>query len=413
MFKKAPHVGDVILSTEKEKLDNLFKMLIGIIDERKKLFVDYNGSYDFYINHGGKQIPTIIVMINNVEGFLDTYNEYEELIGQITRDCLKYGVIFILSTNGPNTVRYRLRQNFKQNVVLQFNDASDYGTIISGVRKKEPSKVYGRGLIQLEGIYEFQTAYAYKEEKLTEYIKIICDKLQTICEYKAKNVPILPEVVTGSLLKNSFVNLQKIPVGINKETLEISTINLSLTGIYTVTGEDISSNTAFLENWLKLLQSREGIKCHVIDGNSILNANNLKNINYNSSDNLEKTLNSIYEDTNAVHICMILSINNILNKMSVTDKSKITELLDKVKLSSNVKIIVVDTIDSIKAINFETWFKSNVSLSDGIWLGNGIANQFTLKVTTNSRILRAEVEPNFGYVITKGKAALTKWITEE
>lgn len=110
---------------------------------------------------------------------------------------------------------------------------------------------------------------------------------------------------------------------------------------------------------------------------------------------------------------MILSINNILNKMSVTDKSKITELLDKVKLSSNVKIIVVDTIDSIKAINFETWFKSNVSLSDGIWLGNGIANQFTLKVTTNSRILRAEVEPNFGYVITKGKAALTKWITEE
>ena len=43
----------------------------------------------------------------------------------------------------------------------------------------------------------------------------------------------------------------------------------------------------------------------------------------------------------------------------------------------------------------------------------GIANQFTLKVTTSSRVLRAEVETNFGYVITKGKAALTKWITEE
>ena len=54
--------------------DNLFKMLNQIIEERKKLFVDYNGSYDFYINHGGKQIPSIIVMINNVEGFLDTYN---------------------------------------------------------------------------------------------------------------------------------------------------------------------------------------------------------------------------------------------------------------------------------------------------------------------------------------------------
>lgn len=413
MFRNTPHVGDVILSTEKEKIDNLFKMLSEIIDERKKLFVDYNGSYDFYINHGGKQIPTIIVMINNVEGFLDTYNEYEELIGQITRDCLKYGVIFILSTNGPNTVRYRLRQNFKQNVVLQFNDPSDYGSVIPGVRKKEPSKVYGRGLILLEGIYEFQTAYAYKEEKLTEYVKIICEKLQTICEYKAKKVPTLPEVVTSSLLKDSFVNLQKVPVGVNKETLEISTINLSTTGIYTITGEDISSNTAFLESWLKLLQTREEIKCHVIDANGILNPNNLENINYNNSDNLEETLNAIYEDTSKVHICMILNVSNILNKLSVSDKGKITRLLDKVKLTSNVKFIMVDTIDSIKTISFEAWFKTNVSLSEGIWLGNGIANQFTLKVTTNSRILRAEVEPNFGYVITKGKAALTKWITEE
>ena len=413
MFRNAPHVGDVILSTEKEKIDNLFKMLNQIIEERKKLFVDYNGSYDFYINHGGKQIPSIIVMINNVEGFLDTYNEYEELMGQITRDCLKYGVIFILSTNGPNTVRYRLRQNFKQNVVLQFNDASDYGTIIAGVRKKEPSKVYGRGLISLEGIYEFQTAYAYKEEKLTEYVKIICEKLQTICEYQAKSVPILPEVVTSSLLKNSFVNLQQVPVGVNKETLAISTINLTTTGMYTITGEDISSNTQFLETWMKLLQSRDGITCHVIDANNILNKNNLGNIKCSDAEQLEDTLNEIYEDTKSIHICMILNMNSILNKLDITNKGKITALLDEVKSKNNVKFIIVDTIDNIKTINYESWFKNNVSLSEGIWLGNGIANQFTLKVTTSSRILRAEVEANFGYVITKGKAELTKWITEE
>lgn len=78
----------------------------------------------------------IIIVINNIEAFTETYNEYEDLIGQLTRDCLKYGIVFIVSTNGPNTMRYRLRQNFKQNLVLQFNDPSDYGTILSGVRKK-------------------------------------------------------------------------------------------------------------------------------------------------------------------------------------------------------------------------------------------------------------------------------------
>ena len=168
MFRNAPHVGDVILSTDTKKIANLFKMLNTIIDDRKKLFVDYNGSYDFYINHGGKQLPMIVIIINNIEAFIETYSDYEELIGQMTRDCLKYGVVFIFTTNVPNTVRYRLRQNFKQNVVLQFNvDPTRLFFFFSNTRskKKEPSKVYGRGLILLDGIFEFQTAYAYHEEK--------------------------------------------------------------------------------------------------------------------------------------------------------------------------------------------------------------------------------------------------------
>ena len=110
---------------------------------------------------------------------------------------------------------------------------------------------------------------------------------------------------------------------------------------------------------------------------------------------------------------MITGINSILNKTAATDKTKVTELLDKVKTVSNVKFIIVDTIDSIKTMSYEPWLKSNVNFSEGIWFGNGISNQFTLKVTTNSRLLRAEVEPNFGYVIIKGKACLTKWLIED
>ena len=413
MFRNAPHVGDVILSTEKEKVDNLFKLLKGTIEERKKIFVDYNGSYDFYINHGGKQIPMIIVMINNVEGFLDTYNEHEEILGQMTRDCLKYGVVFILSTSGPNTVRYRLRQNFKQNVVLQFNDSSDYGSVIPGVRKKEPSKIYGRGLISLDGIFEFQTAYAYKEEKLTEYIKIVCDKLQTICDYKAKAVPTLPEVVTVNLLQKNYTSLGNVPVGINKETLEITSVDLLANGIFVTTGEDVSASMNFLHSWLRLMQTNEQTKCTVIDGISLINKNDIGQATYETGENILSALEGLYANTGSTNVCMIIGISSILNKLDITMKTKVTQLLDRVKTSSSVRFIIVDSIDNIKTLNYEAWFKNNVSLSEGIWLGNGIANQFTLKVTTSSRVLRAEVEQNFGYVIKKGKANLSKWITED
>ena len=67
----------------------------------------------------------------------------------------------------------------------------------------------------------------------------------------------------------------------------------------------------------------------------------------------------------------------------------------------------------IKSFNFEPWYRGNVDLGEGIWIGNGIGNQFTLKIITSSRILRAEVEPGFGYIIKKGKALLMKFISDE
>ena len=164
---------------------------------------------------------------------------------------------------------------------------------------------------------------------------------------------------------------------------------------------------------MKLIQSKEELTSTIIDGNSLINQNEIPGITYAESNQIIETLENIYQNTTKVNICMITGLNGILNKKSITEKTKLTELLDRVKTTNHVKVIVVDTIDNIKTLNYDTWFKNNVSLSEGIWIGNGIANQFTLKVTTSARILRAEIEPNFGYVIRRGKANLTKWVTED
>ncbi len=420
MFRNSPHVGEVILSTEAEKITNLFRMIQNIIDERKKLFVDYNGSYDFYINHGGKQIPMIIIVINNVEAFIETYSDYEELIGQLTRDCLKYGVVFIFTTNGPNTVRYRLRQNFKQNLVLQFNDPSDYSSVLPGVRKKEPSKVFGRGLISLDSIYEFQTAYPYAEEKMIDYIKVIGNKLNVICDYKAKRIPILPEVVNFDSVRDVLGNLSTIPFGIEKDSLEIATVNLQNKYMYTITGEDISTEVDFFKGLSNVITQVPNTKCVILDSNSILSDVNSNNVVYSTDTCYEgfDKLNAFYEaekvsKSNTNVVCMILGINSLLNKLSTIEKSKLTTLLSSAKDVGNITFLVADSIDNIKGLAFEAWFKDNADLSEGIWIGNGISNQFTLKVTTSARLLRAELAPNFGYIVIKGKAYVIKLLANE
>ena len=417
MFKNAPHVGEVILSSDAEKIANLYKLVAQQIEERKKIFVDYNGSYDFYINHGGKQLPLIVVVINNVEAFIETYPDYEEALGQLTRDCLKYGVVFIFSTNGPNTVRYRLRQNFKQNVVLQFNDPMDYASVIPGVRKKEPSKAYGRGLIALDSIFEFQTSFVYREEKMTDYIKVISNKLNDICDYKAPNIPILPEVVNNDVVRNYLGNIKKIPVGVEKETLNIATIDLGNSFMFNITGEDITSNPEFIRGIINNCLTIKNSEFVVFDSITLLEDLTKENVTY-STDACYKSIDKLTELVNTSSpdktiFAMIIGVNSIMNKLSAIEKGKLQKLIMEAKSKNNVKVFIVDNIDVIKSINFEPWYKGNADLSEGVWLGNGIGNQFTLKVTTNSRLLRAELEPGFGYCIRKGRASLIKLMSDE
>lgn len=417
MFKNAPHVGEVLLSGESEKIGNLIKMIMQMTEERKKMFLDYNGSYDFYINHGGKQIPLIVIVINNIEGFMEIYPDYEDIIGQLTRECPKYGISFIVSTSGPNTMRYRLRQNFAQNIVLQFNDSSDYASVIPGVRKKEPSKNFGRGLIALDGIYEFQTAFPYKEEKLSDYIKVVSNKLNEICDFKAKRIPILPQVVTQEDVISALRGITRIPVGITKETLEIATVSLKRS-IFNIAGEDISLAGNFALGFAKLLLKIPNTKCHILDAAEIMSDMVPENIifdNGNCTNGIERILNEMKTITSTTDttVCIITGIGTLLSKLDSTKKAEFTTQLDSALKTDNFKLVITDNIDSIKSLGYENWYKNNTDLSEGVWVGNGISNQFTFKITTNSRVLRQELEPNFGYVIQKGKAHVIKLLSNE
>ncbi len=359
--------------------------------------------------------------INNAEAFFENYNDYEDAISQLTRDCLKYGVIFILSTNGPNTLRYKVKQNFSQNVVLQFNDPSDYISVIPGVRKKEPSKIFGRGLMLLDNIYEFQTAYPYKQDLMTDYIKIVCKKLKNICSYQAKKIPVLPEVVTLNEVEEYLGNETTLPVGIEKESLDISTINLNENIMFNITGEDITAEPDFLFGVIKSACKIASSSVFVLDTQDILediDKGNIDNLVYQSGDvsqaleSLAVTINTnIDNGTSNPIICMLIGPMNFMNKAEEAQKNQFNSIVEVATQQTNIKFIMVETINNIKTIAFEPWYKNNTDLSEGVWIGNGIGNQFTLKVTTAARILRTEIEPNFGYTIHKGKAKLIKLIS--
>ena len=285
------------------------------------------------------------------------------------------------------------------------------------IRKKEPSKAYGRGLIGLDNVYEYQTAYSYKEEKMSDYIKIISKKLNEICEYKAPRIPILPDVVNQDFVNNYLGSLETIPIGVEKETLNIATLNLKNEFMYNITGDDITSDNRFIKGIINNVLMMNNAECIIFDTNSVLGEISRDRITY-SNDLCDKSFGKLAEilnknDPEKITVCFIYNVNALLNKIPAEEKPKFTDVINNCKAQGNIRIILIDTIESIKTLAFETWYKQNVDLAEGIWLGNGIADQFTLKVTTNSRILRTEVEPGFGYIIRKGKATLIKLMSDE
>lgn len=120
----------------------------------------------------------------------------------LTREGTKCGIVFIITTSACNDVRYRLAQNFRQKIALQLNNEDDYFNIFDGIGKKRPSNIFGRGLVRLEDIYEFQTAKICEPEKWNLNIKNKIDELNKIYKIKAKHIPTLPDKVEINDIKD-------------------------------------------------------------------------------------------------------------------------------------------------------------------------------------------------------------------
>ena len=108
-FAKAPHVGDVVLSHEQEKVTNLIKLLLGQIETRKKLFSDYGGDIISYNKNSMKKEPAIVVAINNYAAFSEMYEDFEGEMLNLTREGTKYGIYFVLT--GTNKMPLDLECN--------------------------------------------------------------------------------------------------------------------------------------------------------------------------------------------------------------------------------------------------------------------------------------------------------------
>ncbi|MFA5693053.1 MAG: type VII secretion protein EssC, partial [Acholeplasmataceae bacterium] len=425
-FNNAPQVANILSVNDSEEIDNLFKLLKETIEIRKKLFLDYNGDYRLYCQKSGKKLPTIIVIINYYDSFIEAYQEYEDILLQLTRDGLKCGIIFILTTAGINTIRYRLLQNFKQQLTLQLNDNVDYNTILGNVEGVYPSKHKGRGLIRIEKVYEFQTAYPYNKNNMGEYIKVICQKLRNKLSKQAERIPVLPEVVDEDFIYPHIDNLTNLPIGVEKNSLKVLTYNLQGQYGTLISAQNIDITSKFITSLMKIASQIKDINVIILDAERLISKELLSKVSYYNNnfdsiiDNLYNQVLEQYEAYTSNHyninylksylhtVCFLVGIDKLKKRLATEISTKFDSLLEKGRDLNKFSFILVEEINRLKVFEYDNWFKILINKYDGIWVGRGITEQFILKLGRTTKDLYEEIGNDFGYAVNNGMPTLVK-----
>ena len=397
IYEDAPQIGDVIFINEAEKITNCFKYLKEEIDKRKKLFQDYNGSYEFYCKNSGQTIPSIVTILYGYENFKETFEDLDEEFIKMSRDSANYGVYFILTAISDRSLRLSARNNFPQIIPLKLKEEIEYNMLLG---KKAPliSEVEGRGVVLVdEEAYEFQTAVVCNEEELIDRIKNVTVYLNNQIKEHAPRIRILPESVRWKDIEELPITIDKVPIGMEVETLNISYYYFTKNLINIINASDQELVSYFSKVLIKKLQSENNIITLVSDNKKYLE--DIQTSDFNTINNM------IFNNTrNKPMLVFVTGIEKLIESAPDNIKNDFSGYINKVADLHNCYFIIIEKLDSMRSYMVEKWYKDYASTSYSIYIGKGLNNSIIHNLTNSLRELSAPIPNNHGYNIKNGLA---------
>lgn len=407
IFKASPHVGDVIFISENEKLARFFDMIQKEIKDRKKILSNYNGSYSLYIKTEGNKMPMINIILNNYVAFSENYESlYDDTFMYITRECVKCGITFTITTNTFNDLRYRLTQNFAQKIGLQLNNSDDFFNIFSNVGKKRPAHIFGRGLISINNqIYEFQTAKICNAVDYNVKIEEKIDELNKKYNIRAEEIPTMPEKITIDNIKEYINDISTLPIGISKKDLSLVKYDFKKNFVTRIVSKNIKDSTDYVSYIFEELKLIKNLNIILFDAE--------KTIMTKKEDLKEKfeqltsvVNNNILNMASTFTICIINGLDKFINEIQ---DDAFLQTLKSAEESGKYSFILTDTIQKLKSHEFEKWYKSYILNDFAIYVGNGIEDQYAIEISERKKLVN-NCGRSFGYIIKNGVPILTKLV---
>ncbi len=428
-FDGAPQVGDIVLSDDEEKLNNLIKLLTKEMNERKKLFTSYNGNYKDYIKLSGKELPNIVVVINYFEVMNELYMDMGDNFVPLIREGSKYGIYFIITTENQSSIRLKVTQSCKQIYTLQLNNEMSYRDILGKTDGLVPTNYLGRGLVKLDKVLEFQTAFIDKQDDIIQKIKSSVKQLSDSGMLKAKRIPTMPDEITYDVFNKKYVDLENIPVGISKDTLVSTVFNFKKNGVNIISANEMNAMNLYAKNFIRLIENKETFTKVVIDATNFFEEFNYE-IAYSNSE-FDKAVTALKNHNDKVKavlnennmnvrvlkkkpdlLCVIFGFDKFYSKLSDESKEIFNQILLDSKEYNEICFALFDLPSNFKKYEYDAWFKESVNTNDGIWIGPGVTQQFLLKSQIQLSSYN-NITKEYAAVINNGIPVVVKLVNQE
>ncbi len=255
-FDKLSHVGGVVCPSEDEKLKNLFKLLNTEIEFRKEKLMSVGvSSFAAYKEAGEKELPLIVLMIDNLTALKELYFQDDDELLNLCREGLTVGISIVISNSQTAGIGYKYLSNFSARMALYCNDSNEYSSLFDHCSERIDN-IPGRCIVEIEkNHYECQSYLAFKGEKeidRVQEIKRYISEVNTSNKHlMAKRIPLIPASLTKGFMVEQFSNYMEdrfaVVTGLDYATVTPYVFDFASAGLLAVTGREGAGR----HNWIK------------------------------------------------------------------------------------------------------------------------------------------------------------------
>ena len=238
-LSKLPQVADTMLLDQTEKISKFVRIMEKELNRRKKLLADYGvGTLELYRQASGQEEPAIVILLDSYEAFKEEAYEAElfKLLVRISREGLSIGVHLLMTAGRQSNLRAQLYSNFKHQLSLPQNEASEVRTIVGSTPLAMTMEdIKGRALMKREDVDVIQLALPVSGDNENQVLNNLRQKVASLQEAWTGQRPSAIPMVPEELMMEEFLKLPsvqeaiengQIPIGLELEM--VGSVNISL-----------------------------------------------------------------------------------------------------------------------------------------------------------------------------------------